>query len=238
MDAPQYIHGYGDRESERLVAQAASVLDLLHDDTRFPAGSRVLEVGCGTGAQTVSLARCSPDARFLSFDRNPASLARAINRVQVAGVTNVEFLHADLFRLPIDPASFHHAFVCFVLEHLPDPLAALDVVRTLIKPGGTITVFEGDHGSAYFHPDSDAARQAVQCQVELQRRARGNANIGRQLYPLLTQARFDDVRVSPRMVYVDATHPELVDSFTRKTFTWMVEAVRDDAIRAGLIDAA
>jgi len=238
VDTSPYIHGYGERESERLLAQASSVEDLLHGDTRFPAGSRVLEVGCGTGAQTLSLAQNSPGARFTSFDRNETSLARARERVSAAGETNVEFQRADLFHLPFEPASFDHAFVCFVLEHLPDPVAALNVVRTLIKPGGSITVFEGDHGSTYFHPHSEAAHRAIECQVELQRRAGGNANIGRQVYPLLTQAQFADVRVSPRMVYVDASRPALVDSFTRKTFTWMVQAVRDEALAAGIIDAA
>src|SRR4051794_10323707 len=119
MDESQYIHGYGERESERLLAQATSVLELLHADTRFAPGSRVLEVGCGTGAQTVSLARNSPDARIVSFDRNRVSLERAVERVKAAGVRNVELLHADLFSLPFGDRSFDHAFVCFVLEHLP-----------------------------------------------------------------------------------------------------------------------
>ena len=44
-------------------------------------------------------------------------------------------------------------------------------------------MIEGDHGSAYFHPDSAAARAAIACQVELQARAGGDALIGRQLYP-------------------------------------------------------
>jgi len=38
------------------------------------------------------------------------------------------------------------------------------------------------------------------------------------------------------MVYVDSGRPELVDGFTRRTFTAMIEGVRDDAIAAGLID--
>jgi hypothetical protein len=107
----------------------------------------------------------------------------------------------------------------------------------MIAPGGTITVIEGDHGSAYFHPDSAAAQKAIQCQVELQRRAGGNANVGRCLYPLLLQAGYAEVRVSPRMVYVDSSKPGLVDGFTRKTFTAMIAGVRGSALSAGLIES-
>ena len=60
--------------------------------------------------------------------------------------------------------------------------------------------------------------------------------IGRELFPLLHNARFDSIRVSPRTVYVDSSRPELVDGFTRKTFTAMIEGVRDAALKAGLID--
>ncbi len=232
----RYVHGYAERESERLLAQATSVAGLLHSDTRYPAGSRVLEIGCGTGAQTVRLARNSPAAHIVSFDRSAVSLGQAAARIESAGVTNVELLRADLLALPFDPESFDHVFVCFVLEHLSDPVEALRLASGLLKAGGTVTVFEGDHGSAYWHPDSHAARRAVECQVELQRRAGGNACIGRQLYPLLIEAGYVEARVSPRIVYVDATHPELADSFTRKTFSRMVEGVRAQALDAGIID--
>ena len=128
--------------------------------------------------------------------------------------------------------------MCFVLEHLARPVKALLILKRLLKPGGTITVIEGDHGSTYFHPDSAAAHEAIQCQVRLQRAAGGNANIGRQVYPLLVEAEFADVRVSPRMVYVDSSRPKLVDGFTRKTFTAMIEGVRDAALAAQLIEPA
>jgi SAM-dependent methyltransferase len=234
--AQQYVHGYHERESERLQAQAGSVLDLLHADTAYPAGSLVLEVGCGTGAQTVSLARNSPAARFVSIDHSASSLAQAQARVRSAGFNNVEFRLADLFALPVDAQSFDHVFVCFVLEHLSNPDEALVLLKRLLRPGGTITVFEGDHGSACFHPHSDSAHKAIACQVELQRRRGGNALIGRELYPLLVKAGFAAVRVWPRMVYVDASRPDLVDGFTRRTFTAMIEGVRDSAIEAGIID--
>jgi SAM-dependent methyltransferase len=231
-----YAHGYQPRENERLHEQAGTLVDLLHSDTTYPRGSAVLEAGCGVGAQTVTLARRSPDARFTSVDVSADSIAESRRRVQRAGLTNVELRQADILDLPFESESFDHVFVCFVLEHLARPVEALMALNRVLRPGGTTTVIEGDHGSAYFHPDSPAAHAAIACQVELQRRAGGNALIGRQLHPLMVEAGLDAVHVSARMVYVDSSRPELVDGFTRRTFTAMIEGVREPAIAAGLIE--
>jgi len=233
-----YVHGYDPRETERLQDQAGTLVELLHSDTTYPDGSTVLEVGCGVGAQTLTLAQRSPGARFTSIDISAESVTEAKRRADAAGLGNVQFQQADLFSLPFADASFDHVFVCFVLEHLSRSVEALAILGRLLKPGGSITVIEGDHGSAYFHPASVAAQAAIQCQVMLQAQAGGNALIGRQLYPLMAEAGFGDVRVSPRMVYVDASRPQWVDGFTRKTFTAMIEGVRERSIVAGLIDAA
>jgi SAM-dependent methyltransferase len=232
-----YVHGYDARERQRLLDQAASLVELLHDDTRYPAGSRVLEAGCGVGAQTVTLAGNSPLAQITSIDVSETSLAAAAAAVQGAGLGNVTFQRADLFDLPFASQSFDHVFVCFVLEHLAAPVAALQALQRMVRPGGTLTVIEGDHGSAYFHPRSARADRAIQCLVELQARSGGDALIGRSLYPLVSSAGYADVRVSPRMVYVDASRPALVEGFTRRTFTAMVEGVRETAIAAGMTTA-
>lgn len=236
MASDSYVHGYSGHETRRLIDQASSLADLLHWDTVFPANSDVLEAGCGVGAQTITIARNSPQARFLSIDLSADSLAAAKERTVGAGITNVAFLQADIFNLPFREQSFDHVFVCFVLEHLRDPLGALVCLKRLLKPGGTVTAIEGDHGSAYFYPDSADARRAIQCLIDLQAGMGGDALIGRRLYPLLAEAGFEEVTVSPRMVYVDASRPQLVDGFTRKTFNAMVEGVRNDAIARGLID--
>ncbi len=230
------MHGYDPHENARLKDQARTLVDLLHADTSYPAGSVVLEAGCGVGAQTVTLAQRSPGARFVSVDISPDSIAEARRRTDAAGLSNVQFRQADIFALPFDPESFDHVFVCFVLEHLSRPVAALAILSGLLKPGGTITVIEGDHGSAYFHPDSGAAQRAIQCLVELQRAAGGDSLVGRQLYPMMVEAGLDAVHVSPRMVYVDSSRPDLVDGFTRKTFTAMIEGVRESALEAGIAE--
>ena len=154
----------------------------------------------------------------------------------MAELTNVQFQQADIFALPFAPESFDHVFVCFVLEHLSRPAEALTILTRLLKPGGTLTAIEGDHGSTYFYPDSDAAHRAIQCQVTLQRMAGGNALIGRQLYPLLVEVGLPAVHVSPRLVYVDASRPDLVNGFIKKTFTAMIAGIRTSAIEAGLTD--
>ena len=230
-----YVHGYDSRENLRLHDQASTLVELLHADTVYAGGSRVLEAGCGVGAQTVALASHSPNAQFTAIDVSSASLAEADETLRAAGIKNVTLQEADIFRLPFAPASFDHVFVCFVLEHLAEPVAALHALKHVLKPGGSITVIEGDHGSAYFHPDSVAARKTIDCLVELQARAGGNSLIGRSLFPLLREAGLSRVTVSPRMVYVDASRPALVEGFTKNTFTAMIEGIRTAALDAAIM---
>jgi SAM-dependent methyltransferase len=230
-----YVHGYTPHEEHRLSDQAQTLAEILHHDTIFSAGERVLEVGCGTGAQTVILATRNREANFTCIDLSPASLAKARDHVMLSGLNNVSFRLCDVHDLPFEPHSFDHAFVCFLLEHLRDPKGALKELRKAVKPGGTLTVIEGDHGSAYFHPECVESQRAIEALVQIQQEMGGNALIGRRLYPLLTEAGLDRVAVSPRMVYVDKTKPELVQGFIRDTFTAMIQGVRGSAISKGLL---
>lgn len=229
-----YVHGYDQREHERLHDQAQTLAELLHHDTHYPDGSTVLEAGCGTGAQTLLLAQRNPGARFTCIDLSAASLRTARERAAAASLGNVRFQQADLRALPDALGAFDHVFVCFVLEHLPSPVDALRALMQRVRPGGTLSVIEGDHGSVLFHPEHPDARHVIDCQVRLQSRAGGNAMIGRSLQPLLRAAGATQVTVSPRLVYADGSWPAWVEGFTRKTFIAMIEGVRHDAVAAGL----
>ncbi|GAB7032050.1 methyltransferase domain-containing protein [Streptomyces sp. NPDC021749] len=234
-----YVHGYSSREARRLGDQADTLSALLHTGTAYEPGSRVLEAGCGVGAQTVHLVGSSPGAQIVAVDRSEESLAQARTHVTAQAPTApVTWNRADLRQLPYPEASFDHVFTCFVLEHLQDPAQTLAELRRVLRPGGTLTVIEGDHGSAFFHPDSPHAQAVIDHQVRLQSAAGGNALIGRELHPLLTQAGYAAITVLPRIVYADASRPSLVDGFTRKTFIAMIESVRDEALAAGLTTTA
>ncbi len=232
----KYVHGYDSRENIRLQDQASTLVELLHSDTCYPAGSRILEAGCGVGAQTITLAQNSPHASIISVDIAENSLREAKKAIEQAGLSNVNFQQGDIFHLPFENESFDHLFLCFVLEHLAQPLEAIVCLKKLLKVGGTMTVIEGDHGSTYFYPDSEEAHKAIQCQVALQKQTGGNANIGRELYPLLKNAGFRSIQVSPRMVYVDSSKPKFIEGFTKNTFAAMIEGVRESSIEYGLIE--
>ncbi len=233
-----YVHGYSPREAVRLDDQSRFLAKLLHEDEIYPKGSLVLEAGCGTGCQTRFLAANNPKASFVCADISPDSLEQAKASAKERGFSNVRFQQADLFALPFADGMFDFVFVCFVLEHLAEPMRVLAELKRVLKPGGRITVIEGDHGSAYFCPDSALARKAIQCLVDLQARGGGDALIGRRLYPLLCQARFSQVEVTPRVVYADASRPDGVEGFTKKTFTAMVEGVGNKALAEKMMTAA
>lgn len=231
----EYVHGYSEREALRLSEQAETLETLLHYDTIYPPGAKVLEAGCGIGAQTVILAKNNPDAKITSVDISPESLEKAREKVERNGIKNVRFLQADIFSLPFEDSSFDHVFVCFVLEHLQNPEKILRSLRKILKPGGTITVIEGDHGSCYFYPEGKNALEAWNCLIRVQAQMKGNSLIGRQLYPLLRESGFRDIRVEPRMVYADSSKPELVGGFVLKTIIPMVEGVKEQALEMQII---
>lgn len=231
-----YVHGYSNRENSRLYDQANTLTELLHHDTAYPPGSKVLEAGCGVGAQTVTLARNSPEASITSIDISGESIEKAKLIAEKEKLENVSFEVADIFNLPFGDETFDHVFICFVLEHLKNPLDALQSAKRVLKKRGTITIIEGDHGSSFFYPRSEEAMHTIKCLIDLQELLGGNSLIGRELYPLLNSAGFKNVSVFPRMVYVDSSKPELVEGFTKNTFNAMVEGVREQVLALDMTD--
>ena len=231
----KYVHGYSSNESNRLHDQADSLDDLLHHDSIWEKKSLILEAGCCIGAQTKIIAPKNLSSKFISIDISIKSLDQAKAIVNTNKINNVEFQQADIFELPFQDEYFDHIFVSYLLEHIPNPVEALIKLQKVLKKEGTITVIEGDHGSTYFYPDSELAKKAIQCQVQIQKENGGNANIGRTLFPLLIRAGFKNVTVSPRQVYVDDSNPKWVEGFTKKTFTAMINGVKEEAISNNLM---
>ncbi len=229
--AVKYVHGYAPEELDRLVGSADTLQNLLHGAIAYPAGTLVLEAGCGVGAQTRFLLERNPGITLVSVDIARESLLRA----QAAIGRGACFLQSDLYRLPFAPASFDHVFICYVLEHLPHPLDALRALAALLKPGGTLTAIEGDHGSAFFYPETAEALAAWRCLQRLQLQTSGDGHIGRRLYGLLKASNAKKIRVAPLPVYCDPGHPEMMDGFADKTIVGMLKGIEDEVLARELL---
>lgn len=231
-----YVHGYSDRETQRLLEQSLILEDLLHKGTRFPPGSRVLEVGCGVGAQTSILARRNPGIHLTSIDISEESVKKATGLVSELGLKNVKVKQADLFDHGFAKATFDHIFICFVLEHLKEPAKALGMTKELLAKGGTLTLIEGDHGSGFWTPESLPSRLVWKGLIDSQCNLGHDPNIGRRLYPLLMEAGFEPEYVEPRAAYADMSDPVLLDGVVNKIIVPMVFSAEQQVLEEKLVD--
>jgi SAM-dependent methyltransferase len=231
-----YVHGYTERETQRLHEQSMILEELLHSGTSYPPGSKVLEIGCGVGAQTLILLRRNPGIQLTSIDISEGSVKEASKAVDASGFQCVAIRQEDILNHTMESGSFDHIFVCFILEHLEDPVQALKKMTALIRRGGTITVIEGDHGSGIWTPESNASRVAWDGLITSQRMLGHDPNIGRRIYPLMEEAGISIRGVEPRPVYADRSHPRLLDGVVNQIITPMVYSAEEHVLENNLVE--
>ena len=106
-------------------------------------GERVLELGPGPGAFTVRAARrTEPGGSLVAVDIQPKMIAALEQRVQEAGLTNVETHVASAYELPLEDESVDRAFLVTVLPEIPDRVRALAELFRVLKPGGILSITE------------------------------------------------------------------------------------------------
>lgn len=236
MSSKEYVHGYSDRETQRLQEQSLILEELLHGGTSYEAGSRVLEVGCGVGAQTLILLRRNPGIHLTSIDMSAESVQKARERVDEMGFTNVEFRHENILDHKLEPGSFDHLFICFVLEHMEQPVRALEHMMKLLKPDGSITIIEGDHSSGKWTPETAASRAAWNGLVVSQQMLGHDPDIGKRLQALMSEAGIHQTHVEPREAYADQKNPELLDGAVNQIIAPMVLSAEKQVLEKRLVE--
>jgi ubiquinone/menaquinone biosynthesis C-methylase UbiE len=222
-----YIHGYTELETIRLNEQSVILEDLIHSGTKYKKDELILEAGCGVGAQSIILARRNPLSKFIGIDRSAESIETAKKNLSDAGYNNFTFLVSDIFEMNFEAESFDHIFICFVLEHLSNPLLALSLLKKILKKGGSITIIEGDHDSCIWNPYTEKSKNVWQAMIKAQQRINHDPLIGRKLYPLLTEAGFKVQMVEPRFVYADSNNIQLLDGVVNKIIVPMVKTTKN-----------
>ena len=126
------VYDYQQAALRRLFAAWLQPTEWLN----IPAGGITLDVGCGPGSVTASLARAvGPDGLTLGIDISASMLARA---VRAESGPQIGFLRADAQRLPLRDATVDAVVCIAVLQLVPDPVAALAEMARVLRPGGRL----------------------------------------------------------------------------------------------------
>ncbi len=100
----------------------------------------ILIAGCGTGQHSIVVASQFSKSKVTAIDLSLASLAYAKRKTIELGITNIEYLQADILRLEKLDKKFDIIESVGVLHHMDEPLAGWRVLTDLLKPGGLIKV--------------------------------------------------------------------------------------------------
>jgi ubiquinone/menaquinone biosynthesis C-methylase UbiE len=202
-----YLHGYRPEERERLRRQAAFLAGKVHDGLPFASCRKLLEVGCGVGAQSELLLQSFPQVKLVGIDVNAAQVDTAAHRLGPAFGARAEFRCMDARRMAFEDRTFDGAFLCWVLEHVAEPEHVLAEVRRVLRPGAPIVCTEVLNATLFVHPPSPhlaaywAAYNAHQAAIG------GDPYVGAKLGNLLSSSGFREVATHAPPYFLDRRDP-------------------------------
>lgn len=131
-------HRWWDPDSEFKPLHQINPLRLGWIDGQISlAGKRVLDIGCGGGILSDSMAR--KGAEVTGIDLSSKALKVAQLHALEAGTQNVSYREVSAEALAQEqPASFDVVTCMEMLEHVPDPASVVSACSTLVKPGGWV----------------------------------------------------------------------------------------------------
>jgi ubiquinone/menaquinone biosynthesis C-methylase UbiE len=126
--------------------------DKLIKRSGIKEGMSILEVGCGSGAFTISAARASGiKGEVYALDIQPRmlmQLKKKLSRPENRDIKNIKLVEGDAHKLPFNDNSFDVVYTVTVLQELQDQNIALKEMKRVLKPGGILAISE-------FLPDPD-----------------------------------------------------------------------------------
>ncbi len=114
--------------------------------------TRVLELGCGLGFNTLHLAPQHPQVAFTGLDLLDTHVAGCTRAAAQAGLTNTTFRQGSHDDLPADIGTFDVIFAVETLCYAQDPGRTAAQMAALLKPGGRVVIYDG-----FRHPDLNSA---------------------------------------------------------------------------------
>lgn len=250
-----YLHGYSKQEQQRLIDQARFLEPWLYDGVDFSRSKKLLEVGCGVGAQTEILLKRFPHLEIHAVDVSPEQVSLARERLsEFIDSGQLKVSQADAMDLSsINDSGFDSAYLCWFLEHVYQPLDVLNSVRQFVDAGAQLIVSEVNNSSLFVHPYSANILEYWFQLNDYQWSIQGHPFIGLQMGNLLRKAGFSQIVTEPKSFFFDSRNSSERNAFLQYFFGIfnsaneilvkkgrvhheMIDRVRDDFETAKLSD--
>ncbi len=101
---------------------------------------KILVAGCGTGQHSINASSRYSSSQLLAIDLSLSSLAYAKRKTEELGVTNIEYMQADIMDLELLERKFDLIESSGVLHHMANPLEGWKVLTRCLKPGGLMKI--------------------------------------------------------------------------------------------------
>ncbi len=205
-----YLHGFTPEEQDRLRRQARIIEDRVHEHRLpFQRARRLLEIGCGVGAQTEILLRHFPELHVTGLDVSDTNLGRAREflAAQPIAPDRYDFVLGDAARLDFPLDSFDSAFLCWILEHVSNPVLVLSEARRVLRPGAPIVVNEVQNASLFLTPYSPNTLAYWTAFNDHQFELGGDPFVGAKLGNLLQRVGFHDIVTEVKTILLDNRAP-------------------------------
>lgn len=193
-----YLHGFSEQEQKRLRKQAEFAEQVVYRDIDFSEANSILEVGCGVGAQSEILLRRFPKIHLTGIDLNTRQIEAARHYLgglkHLSGRYKIENMNAESMRFKSQ--TFDGAFLCWVLEHVPNPVRVLGEVYRVLKPGAKVYVTEVINSSFFLDPYSPNMWKYWMAFNDYQYGGAGDPFVGAKLGNFLTSLGFVDVQTN------------------------------------------
>jgi ubiquinone/menaquinone biosynthesis C-methylase UbiE len=207
-----YLHGYSVEEQDRLYKQARFLEKTIYENVDFSKQKEILEVGCGTGAQTEILLRRFPHLHIQGIDMSEAQIHRA--RTHLAHeFSRAKFDQGDASHLPYSENSFDGAFICWMLEHVQNPVAILKEVLRVTCANGVVYCSEVMNATFFVHPYSPATLQYWFQFNDHQWSLKADPFVGAKLANYLIEAGFQNVTTQVKTHHYDNRSPKMRKDF-------------------------
>jgi ubiquinone/menaquinone biosynthesis C-methylase UbiE len=206
-----YIHGYSKEEQDRLRRQAEFMEFSVYRDVNFSQSNNIVEVGCGVGAQTEILLRRFPRLKINCIDINDRQLQSAKSHLSSLDYAKnrYEIKKMNAEKMTFAEDSFDGAFLCWILEHVPDPRRILSEVRRVVRPGAKVIITEVMNFSFFLDPYCPAIWKFWMSLNDHQYERGGDPFVGVKLGTFLRDVGFTDVETKVRSLYADKREPAL-----------------------------